>query len=301
MAEIVVPIRVVYNTNGSTPLRDVVAALQAADIAISEAISILPSLLDGLTIERSQINVQSISQESPLRELFLVSLIVAFQDDLNSEIPRMIEDLLKTNIPESYNSIVTIVAMIVLFYGAAFLKDAATRMTEDGALRRQVNELVSNLARQTGKSEDEIRKIFKAKYGKPGPVKKLANAVTDFFRPSQREGGVPIVFDRKNVPAEVIKEIPYAEEFSEREDFERYESHSSVLLEIHAQDRDKANTGWAAVPKGLSDSRLKMRIVEPVKVSDLWNADTIIGDIILVKKLTADGYVPSEIQLTRII
>ena len=225
---------------------------------------------------------------------------MAFQDELNAEIPPMLEDLLRVDIPDSYDSIVTVVTMIVLFYGAAFLKDAAVKLAEDGALRRQVNNLIKQLAERTGKSPDEIRKALDAKYASPGPVKRLAKAVHGFFLPSQREGGVPIHFDRERVEPEVIKEIPYAEEFDQKEDFERYESHSGVTLEIHAQDRDKNNTGWAAVPKGISDHRLKMRIIEPVTANDLWTKDTVTGDITVVMKLTANGYVPVEIHLTRI-
>lgn len=300
MASISVPLSIVYDTKGATPLADVIAALQAADIAINDAVSLLPSFVNGLHIENSRVNVRVLSQESPLREIFLVALIVAFQDDLNSEIPPMLEDLLKVNIPDSYDSIVTVVTMIVLFYGAGFLKDAALKLVEDGSLRRQVKNLIAQLSARTGKSEDEIRKVLEAKYGKPGPVKRLAKAVHGFFLPSQREGGVPIDFDRERVPSEVIREIPYAEEFDEKEDFERYESHSGVTLEIHAQDRDKINTGWAAVPKGLADSRLRMKLIEPVTAHDLWTKDTVVGDITLIFKITADGYVPHEIHLTHV-
>jgi hypothetical protein len=300
MAELILPLRITYDTRRSTPLPDVIAALQAADAAIHDAVSLLPSLIDGIHIERTQINVRSLSQESPLRELFAVALIVAFQDDLKAEIPPLIEELLKVNIPDSYDSLVTIVTMIVLFYGAAFLKDAAVKAVENGALRHQLENIISQLAENTGKSPDEIRKILAAKYGKPATVKRLAKAVAGFFIPSQREGGIPIAFDRKRIEPEVIKEIPYAEEFSEKEDFERYESHSNVTLEIHAQDKDKINTGWAAIPKGLSESRLRMKLVEPVTVGDIWTKETVQGDVTIVSKLTGDGYVPSEIHLLHV-
>lgn len=279
---------------------DVIAALQAADIAIQDAVSLLPSLIDGVHIERSQINVRSLSQESPLRELFVVSLIVAFQDDLKTEIPPMLEDLFKVNIPDSYDSLVTVVTMIVLFYGASFLKDAAVKAVEDGALRRKLDNIVDQLAKNTGKSKEDIKKILDAKYGKPATVKRLAKAVQGFFIPSQREGGVPILFDRERVESEVVKQIPYAEEFSAKEDFERYDSYDDVTLEIHAQDKDKINTGWAAVPKGVTESRLRMKLVDPVTAHDIWTKDTVRGDITIVSKLTSDGYTPAEIHLTAV-
>ncbi len=300
MAEIKLPLAITYETKGVTPIADVIAALQAAEIAIQDAISLIPSVIPGVHVEQSSINVRHLSQESPLRELFALTLIVAFQDDLKTEIPPMIETLFNVDVPEQYDSIVTVMTMIVLFYGAAFLKDAAVKTMEDGALRRQVNALIAQVAQSTGKSEQQVKAIFDAKYSKPGPVKRLAKAVRGFFTPSQREGDAPVTFDRKRVEREVIREVPYPQEFQDKEDFERYTPHHEAVLEIHAQDKDKINTGWAAVPKGITDRRLRMKLVEPVTANDLWTKDTVRADIIVVSKLTGDGYVPSEIQITKV-
>lgn len=300
MAEIKLPLSITYDTKGVTPLADVIGALQAAEVAIEDAISFLPSIIPGVHIEQSSINVRSLSQESPLRELFALTLIVGFQDDLKTEIPPMLEDLFNTKIPDQYDSIVTVMTMIVLFYGAAFLKDAAVKTVENGALRRQVNALIAQMSRSTGMTEDEVRAIFDAKYGKPGPVKRLAKAVKGFFVPAQREGDVPIVFDRKTVDREVIREVPYPQEFKDKEDFEKYTPHHEIILEIHAQDKDKIKTGWAAIPKGITDKRLRMKLVEPVTAQNLWTKDSVKADIIVISTLTADGYIPSEIQITKV-
>lgn len=300
MAEIRLPLSIVYDTKGTTPIGDVIASLQAAETAIEDAISLLPSLIPGVHVENSAINVRLLSQESPLRELFALTLIVAFQDDLKTEIPPMLEKLFDITISDQYDSIVTVTTMIVLFYGAAFLKDAAVKTVENGALRRQVDELIDQMSEATGMSQERVRAVFEAKYSKPGPVKRLAKAVKGFFIPTQREGGVPVIFDRSRVERDVIREVPYPSEFKDKEDFERYTPHYGATLEIHAQDRDKINTGWAAVPAGITDKRLRMKLVEPITATDLWNRDSVKADIIVVSKLTADGYIPSEIQITRI-
>jgi hypothetical protein len=300
MAEIHVPLSITYDTKGLTPINDVIAALQAASVAIEDAISLIPSLKAGVYIESSHINVRSITQESPLRELFALTLLVAFQDDLKAEIPPMVDKILGVDIPDQYDSLVTVTTMIVLFYGASFLKEAAVKAVENGALKRQVAELISQMSKTTGKSEEEVRAIFDAKYGKPGTVKRLAKAVKGFFVPSQREGGVPVTFDRQIISREVIREVPYPQEFEEKEDFERYTPYRRTHLEIHAQDRDKLATGWAAVPTEITAARLRMKLVEPVSVADLWTKEAVVADIVVVSKLTADGYKPSEIHLTRV-
>ena len=164
MATLNLPLSVTYETQTVTPIADIIAALQGADIAIQDAVSLLPSLIRGVHIERSQVNVLRLSQESPLRELFLVALLVTFQDESPA-----IRDSTDDRRPfqgqhsGSYDSIVTIVTMIVLFYGAAFLKDAAVKAVQDGALRRKLNNMIAQLARATGKTEDEVRAILVCK------------------------------------------------------------------------------------------------------------------------------------------
>lgn len=299
MPTVSVPLSITYKTDENTPIPDVIAALQAADVAITDAVSLLPSLIDGLHIEHQRISVRALTQESPLRELFLVTLLVAFQDDLKSEVPPMIESLLGADIPDNYDSIVTVMTMTVVFYGAAFVKDALSRSVEDHALRNQVNALVDNLAARTGKTPDEVRAVLDAKYGKPSTMKRLTRSVSGFFRPVQREGAKPVVFDREVVPQETVAAVPYLPDEG-GPDLERYASHSGITLHVHAQDRDRAKKGWAAVPDGLHDKRLRMKLVEPVTANDLWQRNVVNGDIVLVSKATSDGYVPVEIQLTRI-
>lgn len=160
MAEINLPLSIVYDTQDITPINDVIDALRAVDILSQDAISLLPSLIDGLEIEECSLNVRAISQESPLRELFLVALIVTFQDELSSEVPPMLEDLFKVTISDKYDSIVTIVFMIVIFYGASLAKDAALKAMENHKPRKMLAELTEQLCVETGKSKEEIEAIL---------------------------------------------------------------------------------------------------------------------------------------------
>jgi len=301
MAEISLPLSITYQTKGVTPISDVIEALQSADAAIRDAVALLPSILDGVQVERTNINVRSLTQESPLRELFFVTLFIAFQGDLESEIPPMLEEIFKVNIPDSYDSIITLLTMIILFYGAAFVKDASVKAVENGALRKQLDLMINQIAKRTGKTEAEVKAYLDAKYSEPGPVKRLTKTVRGFFIPSQREGGVGIDFDREKVRPEVIREVPVAESYDEKGDLEKYQSFEAIELEIHAQDRDRLSTGWAAVPKGICENRLKMKLMEPVRAEDLWTKDTVSGNITVVSKLTAAGYQPSEIHLTQVL
>jgi hypothetical protein len=106
------------------------------------------------------------------------------------------------------------------------------------------------------------------------------------------------------ISSDTVRDIPYAGDSHQKQDFDKYDPHHAVELEMHAQDKDKdkdkAATGWAAVATGISPARLKVRVVEPVQPSDLWGKDFVTADIVLVSKLTANGYQPFEIQISEV-
>jgi hypothetical protein len=300
MTEINLPLSVVYDTAGTTPIQDVIEALNAADILSKEALSLLPSFIDGLEVEACSLNVRSITQESPLRELFLVTLLVTFQDDLSTEVPPMLERIFDVTISEKYDSIVTLIFMIVLFYGASFAKDAAVKAIENHKPRKMLEELTNDLVRETGKTKDEITAILEAKFAKPSSVKRLISQSKKFFRPSHLDQNAPIMIDRQKIDKDTVRDVPFSLETEKPSDFDKYLPHLDVDLEIHATDRDKSATGWAAVARGVSDRRLKMKLIDPVEPGQIWGRDEVNADIVVVSKLTSDGYQPFEIHLTAV-
>lgn len=301
MAEIRLPLSITYETKGLTPVADVIEALKATEVFTRDAISLIPSVIDGLHIEKSSLNVRILSQESPLKEIFLVSLFLAFQDDLEQEVPPMIEDILNVTISDRYDTIVTVLFLVVVFYGAGLAIDAIKKMAAQSLPKSRYQELVGILAGETGKSRDEIEKIIQAKFQKPAAARQLVTQAKRLFLPSQRENNVPVIIDRDRIDSATIREIPYAGEAEKKTDFDRYTPYSSVKMELHAKDRDKSSTGWAAVAPEISASRLKVRVMDPVQAAELWGNDELVADVVVVSKLTAQGYTPAEIQITKIV
>jgi hypothetical protein len=57
MTEIRLPFSISYQTEGVTPVADVIAALEATDALMRDAVSLLPSLYKGLKVEECSLNV----------------------------------------------------------------------------------------------------------------------------------------------------------------------------------------------------------------------------------------------------
>ncbi len=298
MSEIRLPFAITYETEGVTPVSDIIEALKAVDTLTKDAASLFPSLIEGLHVERCSLNVRSLTQESPLREFFFVTLLVTYQDELTKEVPPLIEELFNITVNEDYDTLLTVAVMTLTFYGVAIAVDMAKKTFSDSMPRAKFEELVEVLASETGKPAADIREIIKAKFAEPSAARKIVGAAKRLFLPSQRDRNAPVVFDRDRISSDVIKEIPYPGDADKKNDFDRYTPYDSIKLELHAQDRDRAATGWAAVAQDVCEKRLKVRVMDTVALNELWGKDQVVADIVLVSKLTSDGYVPSEIQVT---
>lgn len=296
-----VPISIVYDTQGATPIGDVIAALQATELLVQDAVSLLPSLISGVNIELRSVNVQRISQESPLKEIIFAAIWVTSQKDLEAGVTTLAEQAFGLEVPSDYETLLTLVVLVVLLYGVDLAKNIVSGMVTEGAAKRKLNALVEDLSQSTGKTPDQLHKILDARYAKPGPVKTLVKSAVNFFLPSMREGNRAIDMDGVRIEPDIVGEVPYASEVSKDADYKKFEPHSAVALSIHAQDMDKGNTGWAAVPGDLSQRRLRLKLIPPVEPMQIWGKSAVIGDIVLISKLTGDGYEPVEIHLTSIL
>jgi hypothetical protein len=297
MAEFLIPVEITYNTNGTTSLTDVIAALSAADLLINDAVTLLPSVADGAEFSLRSISVRRLSQESPLREIFVAAIYVASQEQLETGVV-FAATAAGIPIPTKLESLVTLVVLVVLFYGVGMARDAVRGLTSEGPAKRKLEALIADLASATGLSNDAVRRVLDAKYSKPGPVRGLISAALGFFRPSHTGGMASIDVGDTHLDSHLVADVPLSSEVSQENDLQRFAPYVGVTLELHAQDRDKGSTGWAAVPKGISERRVRMRIMPPVLPADIWGKSTVRGDIVLISKLTGEGFEPSEIHLT---
>ena len=104
MAEIRLPLSIVYEIDHAPSVSEVIDALKAAEAIASDAASLLPSLIDGLEVERASLNVHSLTEGS-LREALFVALLVTYQSELSGDVPGVIEDLFKITVSEKYDTL----------------------------------------------------------------------------------------------------------------------------------------------------------------------------------------------------
>ena len=235
MAEIRLPLSITYETEGTTPIADVIEALAAVDALTEDAVALMPSLIGGVRIEKHSVNVQSLTQGSPLREVFFISIFLAFQEELEREVPMLAEELFNLNVSDKFETLLTVALLAVAFYGVSIAIDVAKKTFSDSLPRAKFEELIQLLASETGKPASDIRKIIEARFGKPSAVRRLVSFSKKLFTPSQKDKNAPVVFDRDRVTSDVIREIPYQGDSDQQTDYDRYTPYEGVALELHAQ------------------------------------------------------------------
>lgn len=296
--DVTVPHAVVYETEGRVPIDRVIESLQANRNLLLEAIPVIEALVPDLKIERISISVGEISNQSPLREVFFATLIIAFQSDLSKEVPPLVQELTGVTTPASYNTLLTVVAMLILFYGM----DAAYRLLSKrlGISRasRQLDGIVADISRGLGVPEEKIKKTLHERYTK-GRLQRLMETAVGFGSPSKGQNNAPIRIGDRKLEQEEVAEIPAIAQPLEEEG-DKSDPFENVEIELHAQDIDRAKQGWAGIPKGHATSRLRMELYPPITPDELWGKSTIRGDIILMSHQKDGRATPYMFHLVRL-
>lgn len=252
------------------------------------ALQILEDLIDGFHVESIDVRLKKVTQESPLKELLALAIVVTFQKDLEREVPPVVDALMGANIPDKYDSIVTVLAMIIAIYGIStffeWLKPAKQPKTLDKDYSTLLQTAGNSLQMQPAQIERAVTKRFSG-----GMKPLIQRASLDFLRPAKRARGAKIIAaDGSYISKEAIAECPGDIDFAIQEDTDQYPL-QGVEIDIRALDKDRKKTGWAAVVKDVTKKRLKMQIYPTIDVKKVIGKERIKGDIIVSNKRDDGG------------
>jgi hypothetical protein len=299
--DIVTPHQIIFETDEAVPIAEVVSSLLGADQLFRDMAPLLEGVLPGLKIDKINVSVRSISQESPLREIILLGLIAQYQKDMERDVPVIIQHLTGMSVPAEYNALISLVLMVLVFYGIDFLFKQVHQGAFSKHIRSQFEELTKELSKTTGISEEKIGGILEGKYGK-SRVRVIASSALRLFSPSKRNNNSPVVIDGRRIERDTIAEIPSDAQIDAANVPEIVKPHENVHIELHAQDMDRSKQGWAAVVPEIWNKRLRMEIYPPIKPEDIYTKKRLRGDIMLVSQKQPDGsYRPSMFHLMNII
>jgi hypothetical protein len=205
--DIVAPHQIVFETNEPVPIADVVASILGAEQLFRDIGPLLEICVPGLTVEKINLSVRSISQESPLKEIFILGLIAQFQKDIEKDVPQVIEKLTGGHIPAEYNSLISLIFIILAFYGIDFIYTQVSHGAFSKRIREKFDDLTKELSKETGLSEEKISSVLQTKYGR-SRARVLAHSALGLFSPSKRQRNAPVIIDQRRIESPTIADIP---------------------------------------------------------------------------------------------
>ncbi|MCI0430424.1 MAG: hypothetical protein L0210_07780 [Rhodospirillales bacterium] len=286
--EIRIPHQVVYETPDAVPVADVIESLRGVQQLFDQMPPLLEGCFRGLTIERIELSVQQISQESPLKEIFWAAIFFTFQKDLEKEVPDFLEKLGAPVAVHDYDTLVTVIFCLMLFYGVDLLYRHAVKIGGDSKIRRHLDGLVTEVAQRCGVSEDRIRMLLEERYGK-GRVRQLMGSAIRVFHPSRRQKNSGMLVGHRRIEPEVVAEIPNDLKLLEAESHDTTDEYTNVEIELHAQDVDRAKQGWAAVIPEVGPNRMRLQLYPPINPEDIYTKKHIRGDVLIVSRPSDEG------------
>ncbi|MFC7378233.1 hypothetical protein [Brevundimonas sp. GCM10030266] len=303
MQQIQLPHEIYYPDSHDVSLSDIAATLIAHEKLLPIAVDALERLVPGLTVEDRKIVLDRV-EKSSLREAFYVALFIAFQEDLEVQVPALFETITGVPVSDRYDTILTVLFMVALYTGATAMFGRNKKSeAAPASIVGDHNVFINIAADQLGKSPaDVIAAVNKAIGNKLSSVQR---ATVDIFRPAKRNGngriqprGLP------EVSPEAVADFPTAVALAELEDDIVPLHLTDAVLHIRATDRDKSDRGWAAKieAEGVKTRRLPLRLAPGVDPDALAEMHEPRVEAILESRFKEDGTTkPVRIHVFRVI
>jgi hypothetical protein len=240
--------------------------------------------------------------EGSFKEVVWAALLLSFQTDLEKEVPQFVDGILGTHLSGQHNAAVTVLFLLLLFYGVDFVYQRITKTVEGSHIRAELDKAVTEVAREFRVSEDHVKGILSTRYSKSPRIKLLARAAVRVFHPSKQQYNAGMLINGTHrIEPRLIAEVPSDAQLLDTDDEDTSAPLENVRIELHAQDMDRAKTGWAAVVPELSPNRLKMTLFPPLKPEDIYTQKEVTGDIVLVSRRGKNGKMePHTFHLVRL-
>lgn len=290
-----------YTNEQQFTLAEIADSLLAQDKLVRYLPKIISDAIPGLTVDGVKISLID-AETGSLKEEFLVSLFLAFQDDLQSEVTDLVEGLTGMAVPEKYDTIVTLIVILVVLYGAKFVYSKFRGDRENPAsINGDYNNVLNITADTLNISSDALDSAVRGAVHQQ-PQRDIIDAATRFFRPAKKGGGAPVIAGGQEISLGAVKEFPSEASMAVDSDTP-IEPYPDVRIQILALDRQKRRVGWAGrfVDKEILAERLRMDLYPTVDLAPLSKAEVIRADVMVEFKEDKDGnLVPSRIHVVKV-
>lgn len=297
------PYNLKYNPNRNLSLSEIAETLISNEKITQYIGEILEGVYPGVQISSLKISLHKLEYGS-LREEFVVSIVLAYQKDIQESVVSFIEGIIHYDIPKDYEWVVALlVLLIVLRVAQGVYSKIYPKKEPPAAIAGNYNTIVNITAKTIHVSPELLDNATQRAAAKGG--RSLARAVARFLQPAKGNGGTPIDIDgTPGVDVAAVREFPSQADL-EWLDTQHTEDYPDTLLEIRVIDRDKNESGWVArMPeiKATKNRRLPMRLYPTIRRDQVAPHERVRANVILEYRANQKGeLVPNRIHAVEIL
>ncbi len=291
-----------YEIEESPSVAEIIASLEANDALLRQAGLVLERCIPGLEIQQATVAIRRISQESPLSEYFAFALVMTFQEELKREVPRLLENIIGKTIPPEYDTLVTVLVMLIAIYGISAVFKKLFPGKEPKHLQEEYGRLINVAGNYVHLDPQNVDEAVRAVVD--GPHRRQAETASRrFFAPvrGRKNRGIRGPGNAQ-ISEEAVAEVPADLPLPDEEESKTETAfHQDVKVVLHAADKDRGAYGWAGHIPGVVDNRVRMQIDKGIKPERLFGRRSIRGDVLVSYDVEPDGeLVPREFLLLAI-
>ncbi len=284
MAETKFHHEVFYPDASSVRLSDIAHTLIAYDKLSPILSELIEELVDGTQVKKLEFQLSKLEAGS-LSEAFFVALLIAYQPQLEGEIPEMIEALTGIEVGERFDTLVTVLVLVLVFYGGRYI---VGRLRPNGSqtgsrIQGDYNTYVNLAGSIIGATPEAVEQaVENAVQG--NKKRTVGRAAIDFFRPAKRDGGGRIQpRGTPEISKETVDDFPNEAALSDLQEEAEPEPFTRVKVEIRATDRDWQKKGWYGIIRedGFPGKRSSMILYPTVDANALAESHTVLADVLV--------------------
>lgn len=280
-----------YPNNKGITLSDIADTLLAHERVIALIPKILEAAIEGFPVEKIVVRLDD-AQEGSLFEKFVVEIYSNYQKDIQRNVIGAVTAMTGVTIPDEYQSLVTLLILAVMFYGANWVfrkvnpKKDATGTVISGNYNTVLNITAGHLSLTPEKLDGIIKDVTK------GPMRKaVGKAAQRFFKPAQRNGTGNIeVAGFGEISREAVEEVPTEASIDPADDRDM-EPWTDIAISLRALDLDRRESGWFGLMQvaGEEQTRLPISIYPTIDPETLHGVSEFNADILLESRRDEGG------------
>lgn len=305
-----IPSEITYDFDGRATVGEVAKSLVAQEKIFREALLVIEECFSEIEIEHVSVSVREVIQNSPLRHRLDGFILAAQSPGLTEDMPAdIIQTIFGIDVPDSYDSFVTLILLVVGLWGAEKVIQRLKRAKDEYEQRKmeererilaeERRRLTEDAARLASIPEDQLVEAITKVLSKRQVT--IGNQAMDLLGPARRHRAKAVKAPGgAEIGSDAISALPSDIEMASHKPPTDTESYDGVTVKFYAHDLENPKK-WAASIAEVAEGRRALHLAPDIDAEGLFTRDKVKADVFVTSVLDSDGeYQPSVYYLARV-